>query len=194
MVSNRSNLEDINPDFFELSVGDIGIPSEIKVVFPEEIPDIKIIHDVPAIIKVMNLDLPSIINVHMEQTIPSEIRVFSENIPSIIELKGTDIPSVIEIDATNIPKSIPIEVPNDFPSIIKLDASSLPDKIQVVGIPSTIELVGAPSEIKLVLPEKPEVELVYKGAPIDVKINLDVGRLTGENDKAQCVAIVPCGN
>jgi hypothetical protein len=44
------------------------------------------------------------------------------------------------------------------------------------------------------MPEKPEVELVYKGAPIDVKIQLDVNRLTGEGEKLQCVAIVPCGN
>ena len=75
---------------------------------------------------------------------------------------------------------------------IEIDASSIPDKIQVIGIPSTIELVGAPSEIKLVMPEKPEIELVYKGAPIDVKINLDVTKLTGENGEQPCFALVPC--
>jgi hypothetical protein len=76
-----------------------------------------------------------------------------------------------------------------------LDASEIPDKIQVVGIPKHISLVGEiPSEIKLVMPDKPEVELVYKGAPIDVKIQLDVNRLTGEGEKLQCVAIVPCTN
>ena len=64
-------------------------------------------------------------------------------------------------------------------------------EIQVVGIPPSIELIG-PSEIKLVMPDKPEIELVYKGAPIDVKINLDISRLTGEDGNAQCVTIVPC--
>jgi hypothetical protein len=83
-----------------------------------------------------------------------------------------------------------LEVPSVFPTI-KIDATGIPDKIQVVGIPSAIELVG-PSEIKLVLPEKPEIELVYKGAPIEVKVNLDVSRLTGEGENAQCFALVPC--
>ena len=38
----------------------------------------------------------------------------------------------------------------------------------------------------------PEIELVYKGAPIDVKINLDVTKLTGENGEQPCFALVPC--
>jgi len=196
-ASNRSNnidAEGLNPDgLFELSVGDVGIPSEIKVVFPDEIPDIKILHDLPAIIRVASPNIPSEIKITTDKELISEIRIVSEGFPTLIEVSAKNIPSSIELDARNLPKSIPIDVPENFPSI-KLDASSLPDKIQVVGVPSTIELVGAPSEIKLVLPEKPEIELVYKGAPIDVKINLDVGRLTGENDKSQCVAIVPCGN
>jgi hypothetical protein len=44
------------------------------------------------------------------------------------------------------------------------------------------------------MPDNPEIELVYKGAPIDVKINLDISRLTGDPDSGNCVAIVPCKN
>ena len=103
----------------------------------------------------------------------------------------TDVPSSITLDVKDLPQSIKLEVPESFPKI-QIDASGIPDQIQVVGIPSTIELVGAPSEIKLVMPEKPEIELVYRGSPIDVKVNLDISRLTGEDGNQQCFALVPC--
>ena len=174
----------------EVQVGDLGIPSEIFVRVPE-IPDIRIIHDIPAVIRVETPIIPDIKIIGPETPLPKEIRILSENIPSTIELVSYNLPKAIILDSTDLPRSIKLEVPESFPSI-KIDASGIPDKIQVVGIPSSIELVGAPSEIKLVLPDKPEVELVYKGAPIDVKINLDISRLTGDDGSAQCVAIVPC--
>jgi hypothetical protein len=101
------------------------------------------------------------------------------------------LPSAIRLEAFGLPSSIKLEVPEIMPKI-QIDASGIPDKIQVVGIPSAIELFGAPSEIKLVMPDKPEIELVYKGAPIDVKINLDISKLTGENGDQPCFALVPC--
>ena len=42
------------------------------------------------------------------------------------------------------------------------------------------------------MPEKPEIEMVYKGAPIDVKIQLDISKIAGDDQKLNCVAIVPC--
>jgi len=173
-----------------VNVGEFNIPSQILVKFPE-VPDIRVVHDVPAMIKVVAPEIPDI-NIISPKYFPSEIRMVAD-IPSVISVDfiATNLPSSIEVDFKNLPSSIPIIAPESFPDI-KIDATSIPDRIQVVGIPSTIELVGAPSEIKLVLPEKPEIELVYKGAPIDVKINLDIGRITGENGDAQCVAIVPC--
>jgi len=191
MRNNRSvfDPEDLSPDAVEINMGEFSIPSEIIVKFPE-IPDIRVIHDLPAMIRVSAPDIPDIKILSPDVPIPTEIRLVSD-LPSVIELKADNLPRYIEIDATNLPKSIPIEVPESFPSI-KIDATGIPSQIQVVGIPSVIELVGAPSEIKLVLPEKPEIELVYKGSPIDVKINLDIGRITGDDGNAQCVAIVPC--
>ena len=141
-------------------------------------------------IKVLSPEIPDIRIISPEIPSPSEIKMFVSNMPSTIELVS-NLPDSIAIDSSSLPKFIPLQVPDYFPSI-KIDASGIPDKIQVVGIPSVIELIGAPSEIKLVLPDKPEVELVYKGSPIDVKISLDIGRITGENGNAQCVAIVPC--
>lgn len=49
-----------------------------------------------------------------------------------------------------------------------------------------------PTSIKLEMPDKPEIELVYKGSPIPVQIELDFKKLIGEGDDVQCVAIVPC--
>lgn len=191
--TNASNALDGLPDVdpIEVQMGDIGIPSEIQLKVPE-IPDIRILHDIPAIIRVETPVIPDIKIIEPKNPIPSEIKIIADAIPSKIELDSTNLAKSIAIDSSDLPSSIKLEVPKEFPSI-KIDASGIPDKIQVVGIPSTIELVGAPSEIKLVLPEKPEIELVYKGAPIDVKINLDISRLTGEDGSGQCVAIVPCG-
>lgn len=174
----------------EVQVGDLGIPSEITVKVPE-IPDIKVLHDIPAFIQIEAPTIPDIRILAPDVALPSIIKLDTEGLPSSIKLDAGSLPSAISLDIGNLPRSIKLEVPEQFPTI-KIDASGIPDKIQVVGIPSTIELVGAPSEIKLVMPEKPEVELVYKGAPIDVKINLDVSRLTGEGDASQCVMIVPC--
>ena len=179
-------------DFEPVSIdaGDLGIPSQITIKAPE-IPDIKLIHDVPAIIRIEPVNIPDIKIIGPTNPIPTEIKILSDNIPSAIELVAKDIPSAITLDASGLPRSIKLEVPDVLPSI-KIDASGIPDKIQVVGIPSAIELVGAPSEIKLVMPENPEIELVYKGAPIDVKINLDINKLTGDDTNGSCVAIVPC--
>jgi hypothetical protein len=176
----------------DIDLGDIGIPSIIKVIDPV-IPDIKILHDIPGIIKVESIKIPSIIKMISDLYIPSEIRIRSEDIPSEIRVISHNLPSIISIDASNIPNFIRLEVPNDFPRTIRIDASQIPDKIQVVGIPPQIELVGSiPSEIRLVMPDKPEIEMVYKGSPIDVKIQLDISKLNGDSQKGQCVAIVPC--
>ena len=176
----------------EVQMSDLGIPSEILVKVPE-IPDIKILHDMPAVIRIESPNIPDIRIIGPATPIPSVIRIDAEGLPLAIELIAINLPSAIKLDTTGLPSTIKLDIPDQFP-MIKLDASGIPDKIQVVGIPSAIELIGAPSEIKLVLPDKPEIELVYRGAPIDVKINLDISKLTGENSNAQCVAIVPCTN
>jgi PKD repeat protein len=181
-----------NDEFFdpvEINIGEVGIPSEIKLKVPE-IPDIRVIHDIPALIRVESPIIPDI-KLVVPDNFPSEIKIVADNIPTSIELKADNLPKAIKLDASDLPSFIKLSLPDEMPTI-KLDTSGIPSQIQVVGIPSTIELIGAPSEIKLVLPEKPEIELVYKGAPIDVKINLDINRLTGDDGTQNCVAIVPC--
>jgi hypothetical protein len=166
-----------------------GIPSEIKIVAPN-IPDVKLIHDLPSTIRLEVPEIPK--EIFLRSDLPKEISlVIADNFPRTIELVADNVPRSILLDASEIPPYIQIGVPVDFPKEIKLDASEIPKEIKVVGIPNYIELIG-PSEIKLVVPE---VEMVYKGAgiPIDVKIELDVSKLVDTEGK-NCVAIVPCRN
>ena len=172
-------------DPIEVQMGDLGIPSEIFVRMPE-IPDIRIIHDVPQFIRV---EAPNIPDIKIIESIPREIKVVGYNIPTSIELMATNVPKSIKLES-NLPSYIKFDMPKEFPNI-KFDVTNIPSTIQVVGFPPSIELKG-PSEIKLTLPEKQEIELVYKGAPVEFKINLDVGRLTGEDGSGSCVRIVPC--
>jgi len=187
-AGSNANFADLDP--IEVQVGELNIPSEIIVKVPE-IPDIRVLHDVPKMIRVEVPVFPDIKIIGPDIPLPKEIKLISDGVLQSIELLATNVPKSIELIAPNVPKTIKLEVPESFPDI-KIDASGIPKEIQVTGIPKSIELIG-PSEIKLALPDKPlEVEMVYKGAPIDVKINLDIGRLTGEDGNAQCVAIVPC--
>ena len=126
--------------------------------------------------------------------IPSEIRIINDTkVPSSILLDASQLPKSIPIINMDIPETIGLKLIGDFPSEIRLNAEGIPDTIQVVGIPPVIELKGTiPDTIQLVMPEKPEIEMVYKGSPIDVKIQLDISKVTGEGDKVNCVSIVPC--
>ena len=166
---------------------EMGIPSEIRLVVPK-LPDMKLVHELPAHI---DLRLPPFPEIRLAPlNIPSEI-VWKG--PSQFELVAVGIPSTIGLDASGLPSTIMVVPGPNFPTKITLDASGMPSTIQVVGVPSTIELVG-PTEIKLVMPENPVVEMKYSGAPVDVRIKLDVDSLTGkgDDDGMPCFALVPC--
>jgi hypothetical protein len=168
----------------------LGIPTEIKIL-PPELPDIRVIHDIPVIIDVQAPKIPDIKIIGPEKPIPTQVTIVHD-IPSSIQLEGINIPTLIRLETPEIPSVIKLDMPKEMPSI-RLDTSGIPDTIRFVGAPSTIELVG-PSTIQLVMPENPQVEMVYRGNPIDVKIHLDISKLTGEGDEdgPPCVAIVPC--
>jgi hypothetical protein len=175
-----------------IETGDLGIPTEITIVAPT-IPDIRVLHDIPAAIQVVAPEIPDI-KITGWENIPRDIKVVAaDDLPKSITLDATDVPRSITLDATGVPTVIRLEGGDKIPASIVLDASGIPDKIQVVGIPPAIELIGnIPTEIKLVMPDKPEVQMVYNGAPIEFKIQLDTSKLTGEGETANCVAIVPC--
>ena len=176
---------EVNYDF-------VGIPDEIKLVVPE-ISDIMVLHDIPEYISVIVPEIKDI-NVIFNQPIPSEINI-SHNIPEKINIDAGSIPEFIKISNENVPSVINLHSDIKIPETIKLDFANMPTSISVTGIPDHIELVGSiPSEIKLNMPDNPEIEMVYKGSPIEVKVELDYKKLIGDENAEDlpCFAIIPC--
>ena len=174
-----------------VTAGDLGIPTEIKLVVPT-IPDIRVLHDIPLFIDVRAASIPTLIELRSATPIPAEIRVL-HNVPDVIELRATDVPRTIFLKNLDIPDFIELRMADDMPRKLQLELVGLRETIQLVGAPTAIQLVGnIPTQIQLVMPEKPEVEMVYRGDPINVKVHLDMNKLLGESEDAQCVAIVPC--
>jgi hypothetical protein len=169
-------------DTFQVEYSGIGIPSEIAIL-PPKFPDIQVRHDLPKDITIVkgDFDLPSTIKILPPDTpIPTEIHVINNNVPSSIELVS-DVPSIISI-VHDIPNRIVIESIANIPSIIKIDGSDIPDQIKIVGCPETIELVFPQERIKLAIDDDLEVPLVYKGAPIELKIDMPKFFVTNEDD------------
>jgi hypothetical protein len=189
----RDFFPDADPNSFEVEYSSLGIPSEIKIVAPE-FPKIQLAHDLPQEIRIVNgdFDLDGTIKIlSPDVPIPTEIQVINQNIPTSIELIA-DIPSIIHVEHT-IPNKIIVESISEIPSVIRLDGSEIPDQIKVVGIPDTIELVFPQKEIKLTIDDDLEVPLVYRGAPIELKIDMPKSWLNGddEDDDYPRVKIVP---
>lgn len=205
---NANNFDPLNfidqletPDI-EVNYNDIGIPSEIKIL-PPDIPDIKVIHDIPTKIKLEleEVSLPSKIKIEgPDSPIPDEIRlIVSKDIPTTISLDTSGLDKTVKLDSSGLPDFIPlkleelpvfkISISDDLP---KLQVEGIPDRIQVDGIPSTITLIGdIPSEIiaKLEIPKDIEIPLVYKGGPIPLKLDLNSEDVGGDEP---CFKLVPC--
>jgi len=174
--------------FADVGAADLGIPSEIKIVAP----DIRVIHDLPMFIDVRGLDIPSLITLQTLTPIPQEINIV-HTIPNVIELRATDIPTTIFLKNMDVPEFIELRLAEDVAKKLQIELTGVPESIQLVGAPTTIDLVGdIPTFIQLVMPDKPQVEMVYKGSPIDVRVQLEMNKLLGAGEDAQCVAIVPC--
>lgn len=157
-------------DAFQVQYGSLGIPSEIAIV-PPKFPDIHIRHDLPSEIKIVegNYDLNGTIRiVQPDIAIPTEIHVIN-SLPSSIMLVS-DVPSVIRVDH-DIPNRIVVESLSRIPDTIRIE-HDIPDQIRVVGCPETIELVFPQDKIKLTIDDNLEVPLVYRGSPIEMKIEM----------------------
>jgi len=175
----------------------VGIPEEIRII-PPEIPDVKV--DMPSKITVESPDIPTDIQIHGPKSpIPNSIRLDAGSLPEAVDLvfKGnpikldtSDMPTVIKLES-DIPERILVEMPEPIPKTITLE-HNLPDKIILEG-PASIELkIPENLGIPLVFPdEMPEVEMVYRGAPVEVKITMDE-ILDKEADGRNCVMITPC--
>lgn len=182
----------------------VGIPEEIIIV-PPDIPAIKIdADDIPRKIKIdsSEVKIPSDIQIHGPKSpIPNSIRLDGSEVPEAIDLvyKGkaipvefTGMPSMIEVKMEKtIPESIIVEMPQPIPDTILIE-HNLPDKLILEG-PASIPL-ELPENIVLPVKfpdEMPEIEMIYRGAPIEVKITMEE-IISKDADGKQCVMIVPC--
>lgn len=164
-----------------------GFPSEIKII-PPEIPDIRLIHDIPSEVLVK---FPSMPELKFDTSGFRDFKILLPETPLTIETIG--IPKVIQLEsAFNIPSTIELFTSVNIPEKIMIE-HDIPSTIRVEGLPDVIRLEhNLPSSIKLEMPDKPEIDLVYKGSGIPVKIELDIQKLISDQDNLQCVAIVPC--
>ena len=183
----------------------VGIPEEIRII-PPKMPNIRIdSSDMPSSIKLdcTEVNIPTDIVIHGPETpLPNSIRLNGDEIPEDIDLvykgkgikldtEGVSIKLEMERE---IPTRILVEIPDPIPEKIILDASEIPDRI-ILEAPEGIPVI-VPDDvgIPLLLPEEmPEVEMVWRGSPIEVKITLDEV-MSKDADGKNCVQIIPCRN
>jgi hypothetical protein len=131
-------------DTVPITMGNIGIPEEIRLIVPK----------IPEQIKLVGLNQP----------IPNEITIKGD-IPRSIQLNEH-----LVIDGKDIPRRILVEPAPNFPSSLKLEVVGMPQTLQVTGIPQTIEIVeNIPRTIQLLMPENPYIEMRYSGIPLELK-------------------------
>lgn len=192
----------------------VGMPEEIKIVMPDVIPDIKVdASDIPRTIKIILEDvnlpdiirifgpdkpLPEVINIHGPAVpLPDQIELVNRDVPRQIELVNKDVPHEIILRMEKeIPSKILVEMVQPIPDRIILDASGVPTTLPVTGIPDALFVKGFPEGIPILFPKEedmPKMELVYKGAPLELKITMDkIISSAMEDDNGQCVKIIPC--
>ena len=189
--SNRLQFDDLR---MEMDYDTHGIPKEINLIVPE-IRDIQVLHDIPEYIQIQMPEIKDI-KIKLEDKLPTEIKIVSD-FPSIIQIDAGNMPNTIFLKSENIPSIIRLESDIELPCMIKFDIGNIPQSISITGIPDFIEIRGSiPSEINLKMPENPEIEMVYKGSPIEVKIELDYKKILGDENGEDypCFAIIPCKN
>jgi hypothetical protein len=190
-------------DSLKVEYESVGIPEEIRII-PPEFPSIKIESNLPQKIKIDSSDvqMPDKIKIYgPDSPIPNSIRLEGYEIPDTIDLVYSG--SAIPIDTSQVPKEIKlvmekdipnhivVEMPVPIPSTISIE-HTIPEKIILEG-PQSIPL-SLPDNFALpvVFPDKmPEVELVWRGSPIEVKITMDE-ILSKDAAGQKCVVISPC--
>ena len=171
----------------------VGIPEEITLVAPSK-EDLQIQYEGPEkIILEPASDLPKDFELKVPKGFGSDIKILGPEKPlpdSISLVSELKIPEKISLEH-DLPETIQLEAPKN----LKLDID-LPDSLRVTGIPDVIEVMSnIPSIIQLVMPERPEVEMVYRGSPIEMKIQMDPSSLMSEDEdgvKRQCFFLAPC--
>lgn len=178
----------------------VGLPSEIHIIAPD-MP--KIMVDSSNMIDKIKIDSSEVhipdIKIHgPDEPIPTSIRIDGSELPESFDLvyRGGAIPVKVETEVfvridDVIPEKIIVDVPNPIPSKIFVE-SNLPKTITLEG-PKSIP-IELPENffLPVVFPEKmPQMEVVYHGAPIELKITMD--KFMDETGSCKNpVMIVPC--
>lgn len=180
-----------------------GIPSEIKVILPDD-PVVRLdassLNDKKITIDATSVNLPDSIVIHgPESPIPNSI-VFDvsdlndaiERLQNVQIKLDSSVPNSIQVEMSkDIPDVILVEMPKPIPERIVVE-SNIPDKIILEGPVGIPLLLPDNFALPVVFPEKmPQIELVYKGNPIEFKISMDEV-MTKDEDGSNCVKIVPC--
>lgn len=178
----------------------IELPSEIVILAPDRLPDIKI--DTSGIEKIKidssEVNIPDIKIHGPDDPIPNIISLDGSNLPEKIDLKysGDAIPVEVKTEVlvkfeNSIPEKIILDIPKPIPEKIVLE-HNIPETI-TLNIPKGIDLILPDNfGIPLILPETmPVLETVWKGPPIEVKITMD--QIMDQNAEGRnCVMITPC--
>jgi len=182
----------MQPEEMEINYDFQGFPSIISIESPV-LPDVKIVHDLPASIDLLAPE--KMLIEYVGPPLPSEIRLIAPTDPVQLQYAG---PSVIKLDASGLGAGIPLLPPEKLP-MIAIDASTIPSTIQVVGVPSVIEIVHTiPSVVHLVVPSDMTVRMLppTEAVPVSVMLTLNVDGIQKiiqeQEQQIQCVAIVPC--
>jgi len=191
---------------------EVGIPEEIRIL-PPKMPKVKFdTRNFPKMIKVdtSEANIPREIKVYGPETpIPSHITISgpAKPLPTTIDVVNRDVPTSIEVFMrTSIPEKIEVQMSKEIPhriivetltpipDRIILEAIGIPNELKVVGIPDVLEVVGFPDSIPVKFPdEMPQIELVYKGGPMEFKIDLQpILGATPEGAQYPCFMAVPC--
>jgi hypothetical protein len=154
----------------------MGLPTEIKILPPEEPMEVKLNTADLKDIFLKNFDIPDQIFLTKDKSLEEGIKLL--------------VLDKIKLDTS---ETVKLELINPLPNSIYLDTSGLPSSIKVEGMIDTIKVEGIPDFLKVQFPEKmPEIDLVYRGGPIEMKLVMDNMITTNEDGTTNCVMLVPC--
>ena len=201
--SEFSDLFEMN-NTMKVQYEPVSLPSEIKIVMPDDLPRIGLdtseLDNKRIKLDASGVNIPTSIQIYgPESPIPNSIRLDGSDLPEEIDLvyRGKPVP----VEVIGMPKTVTVE--HDLPTTILVEMPKpIPEKIIVESnIPQTITLEG-PDSIPVFVPEDvfipvkfpdtmPQVEMVWKGSPIEVKITMDQ-IIDKSAEGKNCVMIVPC--
>jgi hypothetical protein len=183
-----------------------NLPSEIKIVMPDDLPRIGLdtseLDNKRIKLDASGVNIPTSIQIYgPESPIPNSIRLDGTDLPEEIDLVYRGKPIPVEVEVVGMPTTMTLE--HNLPTTILVEMPKpIPDRIIVESkIPETITLEG-PESIPVFVPEDvfipvkfpdimPQVEMVWKGNPIEVKITMDQ-IIDKSAEGKNCVMIVPC--